>query len=672
MISMRKWVGFLMALAFAAFALPAMADGADEKFTLVIGPPGTNLTNQMTVTIKNSVGDDDRIKAFKIPFGSNVQSVTLTNVTYSNPPSTLPTVSVDNAAKLISSNTVNLKGGQSITLTLTLTVTPITASCGSRSSTWTASAWGSTNYNNEKFTLDTAHSTLTASFTPACFTVDFNSNNGTPVSSQIVPNGQKATVPPPVPTRTGYTLAYWYLAATPNTAFDFNTAITAPITLFAKWTPIPQGVSFEPNGGLPPPAVQNVPYGSYATAPSPVPTKTGYTLTFWYLAATPNTGFDFASTPITAPILLLAKWDPIPQAVTFDSDGGTPTPATQNVLYGSKATVPTSAPTKAVYTFAYWYLTATPDTPFDFNTTITAPITLFAKWTPNNLSIISAPTSAALDTPFDVKIGLTPSDLTAVVSIESSTCGATATGGTSSGSSAPLSVTIPKPTSGPAPNSCAITFKATNYNAILLPAFKVFAAADLGCDNGKNVPYPISVGGVIGVGTYLGPLDPEADLGFTTTGWGLRRFDTPVAPAGAGCPATVNYTLTTGTDPSDLLFTTNLLIDKLNLPSGGNFKYVIVLDPRPIPPWPDLRPRVQWNTVGAPEYIDGLVCLSDDMSLADALVMPTIPAGIATGNYPVGTLAKMCIAQVGWTPVAGGLQYWVKVIDRSDGGVKFP
>jgi hypothetical protein len=38
----------------------------------------------------------------------------------------------------------------------------------------------------------------------------------------------------------------------------------------------------------------------------------------------------------------------------------------------------------------------------------------------------------------------------------------------------------------------------------------------------------------------------------------------------------------------------------------------------------------------------------------------------------------MCIAQVGWTPAVDsnnipiGIQYWVKVIDQADGGVKFP
>jgi hypothetical protein len=61
-------------------------------------------------------------------------------------------------------------------------------------------------------------------------------------------------------------------------------------------------------------------------------------------------------------------------------------------------------------------------------------------------------------------------------------------------------------------------------------------------------------------------------------------------------------------------------------------------------------------------------------------VMPLIPAGFEGGanpNYVPGQPARMCIAQVGWTPlpvdsVPGFIQYWVKVIDQSDGGVKFP
>ena len=62
--------------------------------------------------------------------------------------------------------------------------------------------------------------------------------------------------------------------------------------------------------------------------------------------------------------------------VTFNSNGWTPTPAIQNIAYGSKATKPAD-PTRTGYTFAGWTLNGND---FDFNTTITWAITLVAKW----------------------------------------------------------------------------------------------------------------------------------------------------------------------------------------------------------------------------------------------------------------------------------------------------
>ncbi|MDR3000747.1 MAG: InlB B-repeat-containing protein [Fibromonadaceae bacterium] len=64
-------------------------------------------------------------------------------------------------------------------------------------------------------------------------------------------------------------------------------------------------------------------------------------------------------------------------SVTFNADGGTPTPNAQEIDEGNKATKPTD-PTKEGYNFAGWYIG---ETEFDFNTEITEAITLTAKWT---------------------------------------------------------------------------------------------------------------------------------------------------------------------------------------------------------------------------------------------------------------------------------------------------
>ena len=65
--------------------------------------------------------------------------------------------------------------------------------------------------------------------------VVFNSNGGSAVSSQTVADGSKATKPAD-PTKSGYTFGGWYKDSACATAFDFNSVVTADITLYAKWT----------------------------------------------------------------------------------------------------------------------------------------------------------------------------------------------------------------------------------------------------------------------------------------------------------------------------------------------------------------------------------------------------------------------------------------------------
>ena len=63
------------------------------------------------------------------------------------------------------------------------------------------------------------------------YTVTFNSNGGSKVSSQSVTGGFKITKPAD-PTRENYNFKGWYLN---DKEFNFNTPITSNITLIAKW-----------------------------------------------------------------------------------------------------------------------------------------------------------------------------------------------------------------------------------------------------------------------------------------------------------------------------------------------------------------------------------------------------------------------------------------------------
>ena len=63
------------------------------------------------------------------------------------------------------------------------------------------------------------------------YTVAFNSNGGSAVSSQTIVEGNKATKPVN-PTRSGYTFKEWQLN---GRAYDFNSSVTGSITLTAVW-----------------------------------------------------------------------------------------------------------------------------------------------------------------------------------------------------------------------------------------------------------------------------------------------------------------------------------------------------------------------------------------------------------------------------------------------------
>lgn len=85
------------------------------------------------------------------------------------------------------------------------------------------------------FSIGTANITLYAKWTAIKYTVTFNSNGGTAVSSQTVAYNAKA-VKPRDPIKTGYSFGGWYKEKTFVNKFDFaNTLITANITLYAKW-----------------------------------------------------------------------------------------------------------------------------------------------------------------------------------------------------------------------------------------------------------------------------------------------------------------------------------------------------------------------------------------------------------------------------------------------------
>jgi cell division septation protein DedD len=159
MMGMRRLVGFLMLFALAAIALPALAHYDDERFTFIMAPAlSASAPASVTATVKNTVGDDDRIRSFKItaPAGVTVTSATIPGVWASN---------ISIASGVVSVRNVNISRGNS--LVATLGVTFPAAGCGTNAYVWGASAWENSNYTGDRYSMD-GMSKLNTNFTGVC------------------------------------------------------------------------------------------------------------------------------------------------------------------------------------------------------------------------------------------------------------------------------------------------------------------------------------------------------------------------------------------------------------------------------------------------------------------------------------------------------------------------
>ena len=168
-------------------------------------------------------------------------------------------------------------------------------------------------------------------------TVTFQSEGGSEVASQIRANTPAAR--PADPTKEGYTFIGWYNG---ESEWDFETPVTAVLTLTAKWQINRYTITFDTAGGSEVPSITQD-YGTAITPPA-APTRTGYTFAGWD-----------KTIPTTMPagdMAITAQWQLNQYTITFDTAGGSEVPSiTQD--YGTAITPP-AAPTRTGYTFAGW------------------------------------------------------------------------------------------------------------------------------------------------------------------------------------------------------------------------------------------------------------------------------------------------------------------------------
>ncbi len=200
-------------------------------------------------------------------------------------------------------------------------------------------------------------------------TFDLKGGKDTVETQAVIKN--KTAIEPESPQKDHYVFAGWLLN---GKKFDFNTAITEDITLWASWIREDYKVTFNANEGTidgEDSIDKNVKYNDTVTAPND-PTRTGYTFLGWYCEADK---FDF-NIRITSDLALTAKWEKkiVTYTVTFNPLYGAA--VTQTVEEGQKANEPTD-PTCEGSTFLGWYKG---DVKYDFDNPVTENIVLDARW----------------------------------------------------------------------------------------------------------------------------------------------------------------------------------------------------------------------------------------------------------------------------------------------------
>lgn len=287
-------------------------------------------------------------------------------------------------------------GGSSVTQTMKVTVgkpygtLPTTTRKGYTFLGWfTTKTAGTLISSNTNVTIENNH-TLYAHWQQNKYVITFNANGGnvSPTTKEVTQYSTYGTLP--TPTRTGYTFKGWYTAASGGTQVTSGTevTITANQTLYAQWTVNTYTVTFNANGGGTPSSTsKSVTYGgTYGTLPTI--SRTGYTFNGWYTATSGGTKIETSTkVTITANQTLYAQWTKNNYTLTFNANGGSVSPTSRSVAYGSTyGTLPT--PTRTNYKFLGWYTAASGGSQVSSQTVMGAGnVTIYAHWQLNTVNV---------------------------------------------------------------------------------------------------------------------------------------------------------------------------------------------------------------------------------------------------------------------------------------------
>ena len=227
-------------------------------------------------------------------------------------------------------------------------------------------------------------------------------SGGTRVTSSTIPTGDATyyahwtapiiiTLPTTNPTRSGYTFKGWATtssATTPNVTS--STVPTGDVTYYAVWQiqsvdPVTEyTIQFVDRGNV----LKTItgPTGTQVTKPSN-PSRSGYTFKGWNTTQNVGIGGTVITSIGTQNITYHAQWEITQYTVTYHSNGGNSTPASQTVNAGETVTLASAisrnADSSYTYEFSHWN-TNSSNTGISYSAGQTIPVNnnidLYAQW----------------------------------------------------------------------------------------------------------------------------------------------------------------------------------------------------------------------------------------------------------------------------------------------------
>ena len=274
-------------------------------------------------------------------------------------------------------------------------------------------------------TGSTGNRTFHAKWNACAYTVTFDANYA---GGTVVPSSKSVTYAStygdlPTPTRTGYTFAGWWTAASGGAQVKADTvvSITAPQTLYAHWTANGYTLTINPNGGTySGQTTRSLTFGSTQNNSIGKPTRTGYIFEGWWQTRSGQPGSPMVydtngvcvagywwtasgsagTFKVAGDLSVSAKWTACAYSVRFNANASecSGTMDDQAMAYGAAQNLTSNAFERTGYTFTGWATSASGNVAYSDGQSVTnlsatqgAVVELYAKWTANPYTLTINP-----------------------------------------------------------------------------------------------------------------------------------------------------------------------------------------------------------------------------------------------------------------------------------------